>query len=80
VWLPRLYAPILSVHVVLSSISKTCPVSFDNNKYSMAASPVGRPLEVHAYSDRFVIRQDGRILPEHPHSFGRGDTAYDPWH
>jgi hypothetical protein len=27
-----------------------------------------------------VIRQDGRIVAEHPRSFGRGDTLYDPWH
>jgi transposase len=25
-------------------------------------------------------RQDGRIVAEHPRSFGRGDTVYDPWH
>jgi hypothetical protein len=27
-----------------------------------------------------VIRQDGRIVAEHPRSFGRGETTYDPWH
>ena len=27
-----------------------------------------------------VIRQDGRVVAEHPRSFGRGDTLYDPWH
>jgi hypothetical protein len=55
-------------------------VRFDNNKYSVAASAVGRPVDVHAYADRVVIRQDGRIVAEHPRSFGRGDTLYDPWH
>ncbi len=63
-----------------ASVSKTCLVRFDNNKYSVAASAVGRPVEVHAYADRIVIRQDGRIVAEHPRSFGRGDTIYDPWH
>ena len=53
---------------------------FDNNKYSVTASAVGRPVEVHAYADRIVIRQDGRIVAEHPRSFGRGETLYDPWH
>jgi hypothetical protein len=37
------------------------------------------PVEVHAYADRIVIRQDGRIVAEHPRSFGRGETTYDPW-
>src|SRR6202035_4633220 len=67
-------------HAVQASVSKTCLVRFDNNKYSVAASAVGRPVEVHAYADRIVIRQDGRIVGEHPRSFGRGDTIYDPWH
>lgn len=66
-------------HAVTAS-AKTCLVRFDNNKYSVAASAVGRPVEVHAYSDRIVIRQDGRIVAEHPRSFDRGDTVYDPWH
>src|SRR5271170_338528 len=67
-------------HAVPASVSKTCLVRFDNNKYSVAASAVGRPVEVHAYADRIVIRQDGRIVAEHPRSFGRGDTVFDPWH
>jgi transposase len=67
-------------HAVPASVSKTCLVRFDNNKYSVAASAVGRPVEVQAYADRIVIRQDGRIVGEHRRSFGRGDTVYDPWH
>ena len=67
-------------HSVPASVSKTCLVRFDNNKYSVAARAVGRPVEVHAYADRIVIRQDGRIVAEHPRSFSRGDTFYDPWH
>jgi Mu transposase, C-terminal domain len=66
-------------HAVPASVSKTCVVRFDNNKYSVAAA-VGRPVEVHAYADRIVIRQDGQIVAEHPRSFGRGDVIYDPWH
>jgi transposase len=67
-------------HAVPASVSKTCLVRFDNNKYSVAASAVGRPVDVHAYANRIVIRQDGRLVAEHPRSFGRGETIYDPWH
>ena len=67
-------------HSVPAAVSKTCLVRFDSNKYSVAANAVGRPVEVHAYADRIVIRQDGRIVAEHPRSFGRGETIYDPWH
>jgi transposase len=67
-------------HAVPAAVSKTCLVRFDNNKYSVAASAVGRPVEVQAYADRIVIRQDGRIVAEHQRSFGRSETVYDPWH
>jgi transposase len=67
-------------HAVPASVSKTCLVRFDNNKYSVAANAVGRPVEVLAYADRIVIRQDGRAVGEHRRSFGRGETIYDPWH
>ncbi len=67
-------------HAVPASVSKPCLVRFDNNKYSVAAGAVGRPVEVQAYADRIVIRQDGRIGGEHRRSFGRGETVYDPWH
>ena len=67
-------------HALPASVSKTCLVRFDNNKYSVNASAVGRPVEIHAYADRIVIRQDGRVVAEHARCFGRGETVYDPWH
>jgi transposase len=63
-----------------ASVSKTCLVRFDTNKYSVAASAVGRPVEIRAYADRIVIRQDGAVVAEHPRVFGRGQTTYNPWH
>jgi len=67
-------------HAVPASVSKTCLVRFDNNKYSVLASSLGRPVEIQAYADRIVIRQDGMIVGEHHRCFGRGKTVYDPWH
>jgi hypothetical protein len=58
-------------HAVPASVSKTCLVRFDNNKYSVNASAVGRPVEIHAYAERVVIRQDGRVVAEHPRAYGR---------
>lgn len=72
--------PFDGFHAVTASVSKTCLVRFDNNKYSVSASAVGRPVEIRAYADRIVVRQDGRVVAEHPRSFGRGETIYDPWH
>lgn len=67
-------------HAVPASISKTCLVRFDNNRYSVAASAVGRPVEIRAYADRIELRQDGRPVGEHPRCFGRDQTIFDPWH
>ena len=67
-------------HALPASVSKTCLVRFDTNKYSVTAKAVGRPVDIHAYADRIVIRQDGVIVAEHPRCFGRGETVYDPWH
>ncbi len=75
-----------------ASVSKTCTVRFDSdkdqelirginslrNKYSVSATAVGPPVEVHAYADRIVIRQDGAIVGEHARAFGRNQTVYDP--
>ena len=55
-------------------------VRFDNNRYSVAASAVGRPVEIRAYAERIEFRQDGRVVGEHRRAFGRGETVYDPWH
>ena len=67
-------------HAVPASVSKTCLVRFDNNKYSVRASAIGRPVEVRAYADRIELRQDGRVVGDHPRAFGRDQTVFDPWH
>jgi len=67
-------------HASTAAVSKTCLVRFDNVRYSVASRAVGRPVEVQAYADRIIIRQDGAIVAEHVRSFIRGDTIYDPWH
>ena len=70
--------PFDGFHAVPAAVSKTCLVRFDANKYSVAARAVGRPVEIHAYADRIVIRQDGEIVAEHARRYGRDQTFYDP--
>ena len=67
-------------HAVPAAVSKTCLVRFDNNKYSVAASAVGRPVEIRAYADRIELGQEGRVVGEHVRCFGRDQTVFDPWH
>ncbi len=72
--------PFDGFHASEVAVSKTCLVRFDSNQYSVAARAVGRPVDVRAYADRIVIRQDGEPVAEHPRSFARGTIVYDPWH
>jgi transposase len=72
--------PFDGFHAVSAAVSKTCLVRFDRNKYSVASSAVGRPVDIYAYADRIVIKQDGNVVGEHARRFGRNQTAYDPWH
>jgi transposase len=72
--------PFDGFHATTVAVSKTCLVRFDNNRYSVMAKAVGRPVDVYAYADRIVIKQDGLIVGEHSRRFGRNQTAYDPWH
>ena len=55
-------------------------VTFDTNRYSVAAGAVGRPVEIRAYAERIELRQDGRIVGAHRRCFGRDRTVFDPWH
>ncbi len=72
--------PFDGFHATTVAVSKTCLVRFDANKYSVMAKAVGRPVDVHAYADRIVIKQDGIVVGEHPRRFGKGQVTYDPWH
>jgi hypothetical protein len=67
-------------HGVPASVSKTCLVRFDNNRYSVSAHAIGRPVEIRAYAARIELRQDGRLVGEHVRCFGRDQTVFDPWH
>jgi hypothetical protein len=72
--------PFDGFHAIPATVSKTCLVRFDNNKYSVSAGAVGRPVEIRAYAERIELRQDGRVVGEHRRVFGRGQTVDDPWH
>ena len=58
----------------------TCLISFDRNRYSVAAKAVRRAVQVRAYADRIVVRMGDEVIADHPRFFGRDRTIYDPWH
>lgn len=61
-------------------VSKSSLVTFDRNRYSVAARAANRPVAVRAYADRIVVRLEGEVVAEHVRAFGRDRTVYDPWH
>ncbi len=67
-------------HAIPASVSKTCLVRFDKNRYSVDARAAGRPVEIRAHADRLECWQDGRIVVRHPRAFGRNKTIFDPLH
>ena len=67
--------PFDGFHATEVSVCKTSLVRLDNTHDSVAARAVGRTVDVRAYADRIVIRQDGETVAEHPRSFGRGTAA-----
>jgi hypothetical protein len=72
--------PFNGFHATQVSVSKTCLVRFDNNKYSVASRAVGRPVEIQAYADRSVIRQDGAIVGEHRRPLRPRRDDLRSWH
>ena len=72
--------PFDGFRAVEASVSKTCLVRFDRNQYSVEARAVGRPVDVQAYAEKIVIRQDGETVGEHVRCFARNQVIYDPWH
>ncbi|MHB1190673.1 MAG: Mu transposase domain-containing protein, partial [Armatimonadota bacterium] len=61
-------------------VSSTSLVSYDNNRYSVDASAVGRAVMLRAYADRIVVVNDGVVVGEHQRRFSRHEVSYEPWH
>ena len=71
--------PFDGFHAVPASVSKTCLVRFDNNRYSVEARAVGRPVEIRAYAERVEFWQDGQIVGQHARAFGRSEPLSRHW-
>ena len=78
--LQPMLAPFDGFHETSHAVTGTCLISFDRNRYSVAARAVRRAVQVRAYADRIVVRLGDEVVAEHPRCFGRDRTIYDPWH
>ena len=78
--LQPMLAPFDGFHETQHAVTGTCLISFDRNRYSVAARAVRCAVQVRAYADRIVVRLGDEVIAEHPRCFGRDRTIYDPWH
>ena len=67
---------------VSKSVSPTCLISFERNRYSVPASFANRPVSLRIYPDRLVVAAEGNILCEHARAIQRSHhlppkTIYD---
>ena len=78
--LQPMLAPFDGFHETQHAVTGTCLISFDRNRYSVAAKAVRRAVQVRAYATRIVVRLGDEVVAEHPRCFARGRTIYNPWH
>jgi len=78
--LVRVRAPFDGFKEAPVRVSTTSLVSYDNNRYSVDASAVGRTVMLRAYADRIVVVDAGQGIGEHHRLFSRNEVRYDPWH
>jgi transposase len=78
--LQPMLTPFDGFHETSHAVTGTCLISFDRNRYSVAARAVRRAVQVRAYADRIVVRLGDEVVAEHPRCFGRDRMILDPWH
>jgi len=61
--------PFNGFHAVPATVSKTCLVRFDKNRYSVEVRAVGRPVEIRAYAEHVEFWQNGQVVGQHPRAF-----------
>ena len=55
-------------------------VRLDTNDYSVDPTVIGQMVDVAADLDRVRVREQGRVVAEHPRVWARGTTLTDPAH
>jgi transposase len=62
------------------SVSSTCLVSIERNKYSVPCAFANQKLSVRLYPDRVEAHDENGVVALHERSFERGDVRYDWQH
>ena len=57
------------------SVSSTCLITHDHDRYSVPSSFANQPVSVRVYATRLAVVADARIVAEHERVFTRASTA-----
>jgi len=61
-------------------VSSLALVAYDGHKYSVPCDWVGRNVSLHISATHIKVIADNTELTEHPRSFDKQHTTYNPWH
>lgn len=62
------------------SVSSTCLIHYDRNRYSVDCAYANQTVTARVYADKLLVFADDIIIAEHNRHFGRDHTAFNPWH
>jgi hypothetical protein len=62
------------------SVSSTCLIKFDHNRYSVDCRYASKSVSLRYYADNILVMADGEKIAEHKRNFDKNKIIYDPWH
>jgi len=62
------------------TVSSTCLVNFDCNRYSVDWRHANKVVSVRVYASYLEVISAGETIAHHPRSFLRDQVIYNPWH
>ena len=61
----------------IATVSSTCLVSVERNKYSVPCTLAHRKVSVRLYPESIEVHDEDGVVARHPRSFERGEVRYD---
>lgn len=61
----------------IATVSSTCLVSIERNKYSVPCALAQRKVSARLYPDYLEVHDEDGLVARHPRSFERGEVVYD---
>ncbi len=76
----ELKQPFEAYKEVNASVTSTCLINFDRNRYSVDCAYANKTVIVRAYANEVVVYANNHEIGRHKRYFGRDHTEFNPWH